>query len=462
MVFPQGNQASEHVIDWNWEEVNLLTNSIRIRNYVRPIIVSFAVLFFFLAALTPVWGVRGGPRIIEEVEVKEPGIWQFQGGFRFESSRKLTEQNQEFDNIRLHDVGIRWGMTDFLEIGADFSFSSNSADGAYPDQSDVERTNLRLKIPWHDFFSSTIRVGFAEGQDVQPFGGEDVDAGINFPFRFPFAQGQLHGQIGADFQSGDVEGLGGSDAEWEDSVRYGLGYVFDVHRLATMSVELDGQTAPADGENLDFEDHLELNIGSQLHLSPKSRLSPHVGFGLLDGSPDFAVGVGYEIEFGRRYQPKDTMDKPLPEDRYVRPMNPKKSESAPPTTTRNQRSPEREMDVESGQVRSLIEQGRNAFRRGNLNDAIQKFRQAERLAPSSLIIQSNLASLYFRNEQYRRARQHYRNAIDINSNDEFSHYYLGLTYYRLGERERARTQLRRVLRLNPDHEDARRWLERIQ
>jgi len=367
----------------------------------------------------------------------------------------------------LHDVGIRWGMTDFLEIGADFSFSSNSADGAVPDESNVERTNLRLKIPWHDFLSSTIRVGFAEGEDVQPFGGEDVDAGINFPFRFPFAQGQLHGQIGADFQSGDVEGLGGLNAEWEDSVRYGLGYVFDVHRLATMSVELDGRTAPADGDNLDFEDHLELNIGTQLHLSPKSRLSPHVGFGLLDGSPDFAVGAGYEIEFGRPWQPKDTMDKPLPEERYVTSKQPKNRESATPPTNRDQRTaergtPEREIDVESGQVRQWIEEGRIAFRRGDLNDAIQKFRQAERLAPSSLIIQSNLASLYFRNEQYRRAREHYRKAIDIDSDDEFSHYYLGLTYFRLGQRGRARSQFQRVLQLNPNHEDARQRLERIQ
>lgn len=454
-----GESLVPDIFDWNWEEAHVRFWLVdRGKTSGTFVIVSMLLLL----VSSPLWALRGSPRVIEEVTTKEPGIWQLQGGLRFESARTLTEDNQEFDNVRLRNLGVRWGATDFLEIGADFSYSSNSADQSVPDESEIERTNLRLKIPWHEFLSSSIRVGFGGGESVQPYGMEDVSAGINFPFRLPFARGALHGEVGMDFQSGDVKDLGGINAEWDDSVHYGLGYVYDIHPLASMSVELKGRTATAESDSVDFEDLLELNIGSQLHLSNRSRISPELAFGLLEGSPDFAIGVGYEVEFGRRYEPKDTMDHPLREPRYAPTEREKERErkissTRPPSQTSNQ-----QIDVESGEVERLVEEGRKAFRRGDLSMAIEKFRQAEKQLPSSLIIQSNLASLYFRNEQYIRAREHYRKAIDIDRQDTFSHYYLGLTFYRLGQPTMAKRHLQRVLQLDPNHKGAREWLNRIR
>jgi hypothetical protein len=414
----------------------------------------------------PVQGdVNGSPRLIEEVRTNKPGVWSIGGGLRYEAGRELTDSNHEYDNVRLHDVGARWGLTDSLEMGAAFSYSSNSAASNTPDRSGLEGTALYAKVPWHEFLATTVRFNFGGSSDVYPYGSEDVDMGVNVPFRFPFARGMLHGELGMTFQSGDAMGLDGTSGTpgWDDYVNYGVGYVYDVHRLASMSVEIAGHTSTVTGGGASFNDHLELNIGGQLHLSPKTRISPGIGFGLLGGSPNVALGVGFETEFGEPYRERETMDNPLPRERYARlPDQQEREEPAAPAEPTEEMTRDRG-PIETGEapMDRLIRQGRSAFERGNLQRAIQKFNEAAQYSPANLIIQSNLGSLYFRTRQYEEARVHYRKAVEIDPNDVFSHLYLGLTYYRLGEYSLSRRYLRRVLQLDPDNQRAQEWLNRM-
>lgn len=428
-----------------------------------------ATVFLFAVMMTamidPVWSdVRGGPRVIENVDINEPGVWSIGGKLRYESGRHLTDANHEYDNTRLQNVGARWGLTDSLELGAGFSFSSNSAGANSPDQSGMEGTNLSAKIPWHEFFATTVNLNFSGDNDVYPYGSDGVDVGVNAPFKFPFARGMLHGELGMTFQSGDAMGLTGTTGTpvWDDYVNYGVGYVTDLHRLASMSVELAGHTATVSGGGASYEDSLELNLGSQIHLSPKTRVSPGIGLGLLEGSPDFSLGVGFETEFGDPVRERETMNNPLPEERYAKPAQSEDSmdqgiDEVDDSESRRMTSIQTDRDPTD----RLIRQGRTAFDRGNLHRAIEKFREASRYNPSNLIIQSNLGSLYFRTRQYEKAREHYRKATEIDPQDTFSHLYLGLSYYRLGETSLARRYLRRVLQLDPDNQRAQDWLNRI-
>lgn len=409
--------------------------------------------------------VRGEPRVIENVEINEPGVWSIGGKLRYESGRQLTETNHEFDNTRLRNLGARWGLTDSLELGAGFSFSSNSAESNSPDQSGIEGTNLSAKIPWHEFFATTVNLNFSGDNDVYPYGSDGVDVGVNAPFKFPFARGMLHGELGMTFKSSDAVGLTGTSGTpvWDDYVNYGVGYVTDIHRLASMSVELAGHTATVSGGGVSYEDSLELNLGTQVHLSPKTRVSPGIGLGLLEGSPDFSLGVGFETEFGDPAGDRESMNRPSPEERYAKPAQPQQSmdremDGADDSEDREMRSAR----TEGNPTDRLISQGRTAFDRGNLHRAIEQFREAAQYNPSNLIIQSNLGSLYFRTRQYENAREHYRKAVEIDPQDTFSNLYLGLTYYRLGETSLAQRYLRRVLQLEPNNQRAQEWLNRIE
>lgn len=160
------------------------------------------------------------------------------------------------------------------------------------------------------------------------------------------------------------------------------------------------------------------------------------------------------------------MRNPLPRERYATGAGEEDQEGVSGPSSRGGQAPGQERDpvprTASDPVDRLIRQGRQAFDRGNLHQAIQRFEEAASHDPSNLIIQSNLGSLYFRTRDYEKAREHYRMATEIDSNDAFTHLYLGLTHYRLGNTSLARRYLRRTLQIEPDNERAQQWLDRIE
>jgi len=114
-----------------------------------------------------------------------------------------------------------------------------------------------------------------------------------------------------------------------------------------------------------------------------------------------------------------------------------------------------------GQAARLATRAREAFDQGNYTRAIGLYEKAAKLDPNNVEYQSNLGSLHYRQDNYSKARDHYRKALRIDSEDYFSHLYLGATLFRMGNKSKARQHFQRVLEIQPNNQQAQRWLDRL-
>ncbi|MFZ2330530.1 MAG: tetratricopeptide repeat protein [Atribacterota bacterium] len=65
---------------------------------------------------------------------------------------------------------------------------------------------------------------------------------------------------------------------------------------------------------------------------------------------------------------------------------------------------------------------------------------------------------YFSQENYQKAEEYYKKAIELDSNFENAHYWLGKVYRQTGQRDKAITEWIEVLRINPRNSYAFRYL----
>jgi tetratricopeptide (TPR) repeat protein len=65
---------------------------------------------------------------------------------------------------------------------------------------------------------------------------------------------------------------------------------------------------------------------------------------------------------------------------------------------------------------------------------------------------------YFSQEKYQQAEENYKKAIELDSNFENAHYWLGKVYRQIGQHDKAITQWIEVLRINPRNSYAFRYL----
>ncbi|MCH6545244.1 MAG: tetratricopeptide repeat protein [Deltaproteobacteria bacterium] len=99
--------------------------------------------------------------------------------------------------------------------------------------------------------------------------------------------------------------------------------------------------------------------------------------------------------------------------------------------------------------------------RGELDAAIERYRQAAEIDPSGTDIINNLGSIFLQQGKLEEAIEQYQRAVKINPTDDYAHYNLGKILAKRGEYERAAEHLRRVVEINPADGEAHYDLGRV-
>lgn len=375
---------------------------------------------------------------IQRVEVQAPGSTRLDVGLQGESGRQLSS-NVEYDNLRLHPVGVHHGLTERFELGVSLGASFNSG---HVEEDDVEFVSLLGKYRWNRFLAISLGATLGVGQRVFPYGGDGLGMDLNVPAEYPFGPGRIIAQLGYRVNRGTVT----PTIAWENYLRYGAGYAYEMTRRFEVVVELNGHAPTVDLPGTAENKHQDLSLLAHYKPGRTSTVTPRVQVGLQDGSPDAALGLGYRVEFGvpepARVPYRDTAPVDITPD--TRPRQPVLSPETP-----------------SPSPRDLEERARRAYERGDLREAITLYERVRERGAAGAEVLSNLGSLYFRRGNYGRARDRYREALQERPDDYHTHLYLGITYERLGNRDRARTLYRRALDLRPGSEEVRRRLEAL-
>jgi Tfp pilus assembly protein PilF len=95
---------------------------------------------------------------------------------------------------------------------------------------------------------------------------------------------------------------------------------------------------------------------------------------------------------------------------------------------------------------------------GRLEEAERELATALALDPASATTHSNLGNLYFRRNEYDRARDEYEIAVRLDPDHADAHNNLGSAYFLLGDRGSAEREYRSALRLDPESAGAKRNL----
>lgn len=394
--------------------------------------------------------VEGGVSFagIERVGVQPPGSLSLDVGLQGESGRQLSP-GIEYDNVRLHPLGVRYGLTERLELGAGMGASFNSG---HLEEDDVEFASLTGKYRWNRALAVTLSLSQGLGERVFPYGGDGLGLDLNLPAEYPFGPGRLIGQLGYRVNRGEAA----PSIPWSNYLRYGVGYAYEMTRRFEVVAELAGHGPTVELPGTPDRKHQALAFLAHYQPGRASTITPRLAVGLEDGSPDVALGVGYRMEFG------------LPE-----PIRRPYRDTAPAAVTPDTRPrgplllPEGEgtggpSGTDAARRRRLTERARRAYETGDLRQAIRLYERARTIGNPDGQILSNLGSLYFRRGNYRRARDRYRQALETMPDDYHTHLYLGITYQRLGRTDRARAHYRRARELRPDAEEPRRRLRTLR
>lgn len=394
--------------------------------------------------------VEGGGNFagIERVEVQPPGSLRLDVGLQGESGRQLSP-GIEYDNVRLHPLGVRYGLTERVELGVSVGASFNSGD---LEEDDVEFASLSGKYRWNRALGVTLSLFHGVGERVFPYGGDGLGLDLNLPVEYPFGPGRLIGQLGYRVNRGEAA----PSIPWSNYLRYGVGYAYEMTRRFEVVAEVTGHGPTVELPGTPDRKHQALGFLAHYEPGRASTITPRLAVGLADGSPDVALGVGYRMEFGLpepiRRPYRDTTPVAVTPD--TRPRG--------PLLLPGGDAPGGASGTDAARRRRLTERARRAYEAGNLQQAISLYERARNVGDPEGEILSNLGSLYFRRGNYRRARDRYRDALEVMPDDYHTHLYLGITYQRLGRVDRARTQYRRARQLRPDAAEPRRRLRTLR
>ncbi|MCX6762746.1 MAG: tetratricopeptide repeat protein, partial [Candidatus Moranbacteria bacterium] len=101
-------------------------------------------------------------------------------------------------------------------------------------------------------------------------------------------------------------------------------------------------------------------------------------------------------------------------------------------------------------------------RQGEIDQAIAKLEESQKMNPRDTGISFQLGVLYFQTGKYDQARVALENTVKLAENYSNAMYFLGLTYDKLGNRQLALEQFQKVSELNPDNADVKKIVSNLQ
>lgn len=117
-------------------------------------------------------------------------------------------------------------------------------------------------------------------------------------------------------------------------------------------------------------------------------------------------------------------------------------------------------DEVTPEVQQLYSEARAARQQGDVQTAIQKYRQIVRLAPHLAPAYNNLGMLYFNEHDYERAAEVLKRGLELYPQMPSAAAMLGMSYYSLGQEDMAVPYLERALHANPADDQAEMVLAR--
>jgi len=110
---------------------------------------------------------------------------------------------------------------------------------------------------------------------------------------------------------------------------------------------------------------------------------------------------------------------------------------------------------------TLIEKADNEADQGNLDKALAIYSEANIKEPGNDETLFKMAYTLGLQERYDEAMEYYKEALDIDSNNPFTHLEIAYIYIKNGESASARTHLNRALELEPDLDKAKEALKKL-
>lgn len=106
-----------------------------------------------------------------------------------------------------------------------------------------------------------------------------------------------------------------------------------------------------------------------------------------------------------------------------------------------------------------FQDGMNFLKNNNLEEAIEKLKNARSEEPRKGSIREALARAYFMSGDYQKAASEFEEATRIDPTNHYAHFGFGLSMIRLGNRELGIGHLKLARAMSPDNDDYRIYLE---
>ena len=118
-------------------------------------------------------------------------------------------------------------------------------------------------------------------------------------------------------------------------------------------------------------------------------------------------------------------------------------------------------DEVTPKVQQLYAEAKSAEQQGDVNAAIDKYREMIRLAPHLAAAYNNLGMLYFNQREFAQAAPVLERGLRVDANMPTAIAMLGLSYYELGENDKAEPLLERAARANPSDDNVQLGLAHV-
>lgn len=234
------------------------------------------------------------PIQIQRAQLVQPGQAEVFGSLAYELSREPITgalgtgpgAQRDYDNLRVGPLGMRFGVTRGVEVGGHLTFNSNRGDSSDdPDESGLEALTGFAKFALAPGVAAEGGVRVAGDDDVGPYPMDGIDFYVNLSAEQRITErGMVYGEFGLTIQ--DNDGGGGTYENW------GLGYAHQLNTQVSLNAELVGDAAPS---VYGAGNHMDLVLGANVNVQQTMILKPFVSVGIYDASPDFALGIGFDI-----------------------------------------------------------------------------------------------------------------------------------------------------------------------